>query len=270
MRQRLGFESLVVVNDFTALAMALPRLAARPARAGGRRHRPASAAWSGCWAPVRAWGVGPDPGRRRLGRAGHRGRPHQLFAARRARDRHPALRLALFPHVSFERLLSGPGLELIHRALRDRGGRRRRPLAAPEITRRALDGSDALCVETLESFCAMLGTMAPTWRSRWAPPAASTSAAASCRGWASTSTARPFASASRTRAASATTCAHPDLRDHGRARHLPRRLGHPGRPAAPTEEGSAAARAQIQPRASAVARPRSAWPTTCWRTRARR
>jgi glucokinase len=27
MRQRLGFESLVVVNDFTALAMALPRLA---------------------------------------------------------------------------------------------------------------------------------------------------------------------------------------------------------------------------------------------------
>jgi glucokinase len=40
-----------------------------------------------------------------------------------------------YGHVSAERLLSGLGLELIHRAL---AGQR---LSAPEITSRALDGS---------------------------------------------------------------------------------------------------------------------------------
>jgi glucokinase len=55
MRQRLGFESLVVVNDFTALAMALPRLAPGQRRqvGGGRRWRERSVV--GCWAPARAW-----------------------------------------------------------------------------------------------------------------------------------------------------------------------------------------------------------------------
>ena len=42
--------------------------------------------------------------------------------------------------VSFERLLSGPGIELIHRALADRAGVAGEGLSAPEITRRALDG----------------------------------------------------------------------------------------------------------------------------------
>jgi glucokinase len=68
--------------------------------------------------------------------------------------------LQQYPHLSHERLLSGPGLELIHRALRDRAGLAPQALAAPEITRRALDGSDAVCAETLEAFCAMLGTVA--------------------------------------------------------------------------------------------------------------
>ncbi len=43
-----------------------------------------------------------------------------------------------FEHVSAERLLSGAGLELIYRALLDRAGMPPSPLAAPEISRRAL------------------------------------------------------------------------------------------------------------------------------------
>ncbi len=65
-----------------------------------------------------------------------------------------------FAHLSHERLLSGPGIELIHRALRARAGLASTALSAPEITRRALDGSDAVCAETLDAFCAMLGTAA--------------------------------------------------------------------------------------------------------------
>ncbi|MFX8441229.1 glucokinase, partial [Acinetobacter baumannii] len=42
MRQRLGLDTLVVVNDFTALAMALPRLAEADVRqvGGGQARRP--------------------------------------------------------------------------------------------------------------------------------------------------------------------------------------------------------------------------------------
>jgi hypothetical protein len=59
-----------------------------------------------------------------------------------------------YGHVSAERLLSGLGLELIHRAL---AGQR---LSAPEITSRALDGSSIACRETVETFCAVLGSVA--------------------------------------------------------------------------------------------------------------
>ena len=65
-----------------------------------------------------------------------------------------------YSHLSHERLLSGPGLELIHRALRAHAGLPPEALAAPEITRRALEGVDALCLETLEAFCSVLGNVA--------------------------------------------------------------------------------------------------------------
>ena len=41
-------------------------------------------------------------------------------------------------HVSYERLISGPGLELIYRALADRHGVQVEPLLAPAITRRLI------------------------------------------------------------------------------------------------------------------------------------
>jgi glucokinase len=65
-----------------------------------------------------------------------------------------------FDHVSFERLLSGPGLELIYRALADHAGVTVDALPATEITRRAQAGSDAVAVETLDVYCALLGTAA--------------------------------------------------------------------------------------------------------------
>jgi glucokinase len=86
---------------------------------------------------------------------------HTSFAPRDEREiailRHGLTR---YPHVSFERLLSGPGLELIHEALCARAGGPAPPRAAPEITREALAGGDARCVEALQAFCAVLGTAA--------------------------------------------------------------------------------------------------------------
>ena len=59
--------------------------------------------------------------------------------------------------------LSGPGIELIHAALAESAGltdRATKPLRAPEITRRALAGSDPFCIDALDAFCAILGTAA--------------------------------------------------------------------------------------------------------------
>src|SRR5690606_3350885 len=62
-----------------------------------------------------------------------------------------------YGHVSAERLLSGPGLVEIYRALCEIEGALPKPLRAEDISRRALAGDCPRCRVTLERFCAMLG-----------------------------------------------------------------------------------------------------------------
>ena len=163
MRERLGLDTLLVVNDFTALAMALPRLAAHERRqVGGGAARPRSVVGLlGSGSGLGVSGLIPaDDGWISLGSEGG----HTSFSPRDERE----LTILQFAwrehgHVSFERLLSGPGLELIHSALAERAGQvasGETRLRAPEITRRALAGVDAVCTQALDAFCAMLGTAA--------------------------------------------------------------------------------------------------------------
>lgn len=58
-------------------------------------------------------------------------------------------------HVCVENVLSGSGIVNIHRAL---GGDE--TLSPDEISRRALAGSDARCVEAIEIFCEVFGSVA--------------------------------------------------------------------------------------------------------------
>ncbi|MFZ4652074.1 MAG: glucokinase [Rubrivivax sp.] len=160
MRQRLHLDTLVVVNDFTALAMALPRLHAAQRRqvGGGVARERSVVGLIGAGTGLGVSGLIPaDGGWVALGTEGG----HTSFAPRDEREI-GILRYALtqHDHVSFERLLSGPGLSLIHRALQHRDGLPASVLEAPEITRRALEQGDARCLETLEVFCLMLGTAA--------------------------------------------------------------------------------------------------------------
>lgn len=160
MRQRLGLDTLVVVNDFTALAMSLPRLGGQDMRQVGGGQA-VSRSVIGLLGPGSGLGVSglipAGDGWVSLGSEGG----HSSFSPRDEREivvlRHAWQQ---FEHLSTERLLSGPGLTLIHRALSEHAGARSDALAAPEITRRALAGTDRLCVETIEVFCAMLGTAA--------------------------------------------------------------------------------------------------------------
>lgn len=159
-RQRLGLDTLVVVNDFTALAMALPRLRGTEIRqVGGGEPRPHSViGLLGSGSGLGVSGLIPaGEGWISLGSEGG----HTAFSPRDEREiallRHA---WGQFEHVSFERLLSGPGLELMYRAMAEYLKRPAEALAAPEITARALEAADPVCEETLELFCTLLGTAA--------------------------------------------------------------------------------------------------------------
>ncbi|TDP72316.1 glucokinase [Roseateles toxinivorans] len=160
MRQQLGLDTLVVVNDFTALAMAVPRLSGRDRRqiGGGDASKQSVIGVLGPGSGLGVSGLIPaGEGWVALGTEGG----HTSFAPHDEREI-AVLRFAWkhFEHVSFERLVSGPGLELMYRALAEHGGVAGEDLHAPEITRRALDGTDPVCVDTLDVFCALLGTAA--------------------------------------------------------------------------------------------------------------
>jgi glucokinase len=162
-RRMLGFETLLVVNDFTALAMSLPHLEPEHCQkiGGGEARVGGVVGLVGAGTGLGVGGLIPSDGRWiALGSEGG----HASFSPNDQRELE-VLQYAWkrMPHVSAERLVSGAGLELIHEALAARATGDGIPvdkLGAPEIVRRALEDEDALCTETVECFCAMLGTVA--------------------------------------------------------------------------------------------------------------
>ncbi len=160
MRERLGLDTMVVVNDFTALAMALPKLTADQRRqvGPGTPREPSVIGVLGSGSGLGVSGLIPAAeGWVALGTEGG----HTTFAPHDEREvailRHAWKQ---FSHVSFERLLSGPGLELMYRALAEYAGKPAEALSAPDITQRALAGADPVCMDTLDTFCGVLGTTA--------------------------------------------------------------------------------------------------------------
>jgi glucokinase len=163
MQQALGFERLVVINDFTALALALPDL--QPSElhqlGGGTAvpRAPVALIGPGTGLGVSGLLAGDAPGRW-VALQGEGG--HVTLAA--ANPREAAVLQALrdeFGHASAERAISGQGLEALYAAvctLDKVAGFA--PLPAAEITQRALAGRDAQCVEVLDLFCGFLGSVA--------------------------------------------------------------------------------------------------------------
>ncbi|CDG83624.1 glucokinase [Janthinobacterium agaricidamnosum] len=161
MRTALGLDTLLVVNDFTALAMALPHLRTdQRLQIGGGIARADSVI--GLLGSGTGLGVsGMIPAEDRWIALGSEG-GHVSFAPCDQREMDVlAFAWRELPHVSAERLASGRGLELIYRALSERAGKPDvQPLAAAEITSRALSGECAVCLESIECFCAILGSIA--------------------------------------------------------------------------------------------------------------
>lgn len=160
----LGFDSLALINDFAAQAMAITLLHADDVTMIG----------GASWAPERSADhrtyavIGPGTG---LGAGGlmiREGRPHPLESEGGHTSFPPGTpeeilileRLsAQFGRVSNERLICGPGLVNIHRALSEIAGEDPGPMSPADVTRRAAEG-DARCMRTLDVYCAVFGAIA--------------------------------------------------------------------------------------------------------------
>jgi glucokinase len=156
-RRELGLTTLLIVNDFTALAMAIPGLKSEDLMQVGP-GKPVPHAVLGVLGPGTGLGVsGGIPtvdGFVTLGSEGG----HVNFAPSDERE-FAILQTAWreWQHVSNERLISGPGMEIIHRALAERNGMEAPVRDSAAIIAAALEDKDPLCLEVLECFCGMLG-----------------------------------------------------------------------------------------------------------------
>ena len=159
LQRELGLERLVVLNDFEALALALPRLRPDQMRAHGAPPQPRGTL--AVIGPGTGLGVGGVVQTRHgwvalAGEGGHATlAPMDDFESallQQVRRQHA--------HVSAERLLSGSGLPLLHAAFAAVTGQPTPDLAPEAIVERGLAGSDASCSRTLDGFCALLGGFA--------------------------------------------------------------------------------------------------------------
>ena len=162
-QQDLGLAELILLNDFEALALALPRLRPGQVRPIGLRMAAAAGALAV---------IGPGTG---LGVAGLVPTPQGWVpvagegghASLSATDAFESALLAVVwqhhAHVSAERLLSGIGLPVLQQAVAAVLGQ---PtpllLSAEDIVERGLARQDAVCDQTIDTFCALalLGSFA--------------------------------------------------------------------------------------------------------------
>jgi glucokinase len=162
LQRALGFDRFLVLNDFTALALALPALAPSELRRVGGRDLVAQAPM-GLIGPGTGLGVSgllPAPdGRGYVPINGEGG--HVTLAA--TDEFEEAVLRGLrrrYGHVSAERALSGPGLVNLYEVLCEIDGVASRGLDASGVTSGAVAGDDRQCIRAVALFFSFLGNVA--------------------------------------------------------------------------------------------------------------
>lgn len=155
-----GLQSLQIINDFQAVALAIPLLRAeqRIALHAAQDRLPA-------W-PALVLGPGTGlgaalcfadgSGRVLSSEAGHAA----LAAGNSAEMQVLQHLLQRWPHVDNERVLSGPGLVTLYQTLCAIAGRPAQACDAPSLLAAARDGDDACAAQAVTMFCAWLGSLA--------------------------------------------------------------------------------------------------------------
>ncbi|MGH6931489.1 MAG: glucokinase [Dongiaceae bacterium] len=159
-KSRLGLERLDVLNDFAAIALAVPVLGT------------AGVQQIGGGAPVRDCPlavIGPGTGLGVAALVPSNGSwvsvdsegGHATFAPMTEReDRIAKILRRRHGHVSWERILSGPGLVNLYTAIAEIDDFPPLALSPEQIVEQGLGGAGEPCREAVEIFCAALGTAA--------------------------------------------------------------------------------------------------------------
>lgn len=160
LREALGLDDVALLNDFEALGYAIE---------GIQESDTVLLCGPAGPCPGTVVVVGPGTG---LGAAVRLAGTHGMqvlpteagqmdLAPGTAREREVLARLAPTDgYVAYEKVLSGPGLLNLYRALCAMRGQAPRLKSPEEVTAAAAAGSDADAIEALEMFCAVLGSFA--------------------------------------------------------------------------------------------------------------
>jgi len=165
LKRDLGFDRLDIVNDFVALAMAVPHLGAGDRRQIGE-GAPAAGSPIGIIGPGTGLGVSilmpvdSGPSTRWITIPSEGG--HVTLAP--VTEREAAIIQWLHrtgrPHVSAETLICGEGLSKLYTVLSALDGIAAPHLQPSDVTARALKRGDPVAIEAVNVFCALLGTVA--------------------------------------------------------------------------------------------------------------
>lgn len=157
MKANLGFDHLEIINDFTAVSMAIPMLSEQDVMQFGGSEPVKDK-------PVAVYGAGTGLGvahlvhvdRRWVSLPGEGG--HVDFAANSdEEDMILEVLRAELGHVSAERVLSGAGLVNLYRAIVKSDNRVPENLKPKDVSQRALDDSCTDCRRALAMFCVIMG-----------------------------------------------------------------------------------------------------------------
>jgi glucokinase len=162
LQDALGLQRLLVLNDFSALAMALPALHSDACRqiGGGRAVPGSSIGLIGPGTGLGVSGLVPDVNGKGLVPIGGEGGHVTLSSYEPEEAAVLAFLHRQFGHVSAERALSGPGLVNLYRALAEVRGLPAQARQARAISAAAMAGEDALAEGALQLFCSLLGGVA--------------------------------------------------------------------------------------------------------------
>ncbi len=156
----MGLDRLVAINDFVAQALAIPKLDQDDLLKLGGGESIADRA-------IAVIGPGTGLGVAGLLRIGETFRPipteggHVAFAPRdEVEDRVLRVLRRRFGHVSNERLLSGPGLVNLAKALAELAAHGLPVTSPSEVIARADTEQCPICIEALQRFCSLLGAAA--------------------------------------------------------------------------------------------------------------
>ena len=160
LKRSLGLTALVVVNDFAANAYAIPHLVAEQKFVIGPdiAHAHGNIGLVGPGTGLGMSSLIPHGGEWTLvaGEGGHA----TLAASTEEEFAIIQMLWKRWNHVSAERVLSGAGLVNLYEALCALRGIEPLMLVPADVTRRAMDKTDDICVRAFAQFCEFLGSVA--------------------------------------------------------------------------------------------------------------